>query len=254
MLTFDDLLTGFDQCGPRPSDLVMFHSSYKSFGGVEGGAATVVSALQELTTPVRSMLFLPRYGVKAWCQDHYWDYRETPGEMGVIPEVGASFPGAQRTRHPIHNFTVLGPWEYEYQFDNVESYAEDGPFGLFQRRDGLVISAGVGWSDTFTHVHYVEQANHAPWRRLKSFAGLYVDGWGHPHLRSFDMSVRATQQHVTDVDALYDKLLVPAGVVKQVQIGAATVSYFRCQDYFEAVSAAVVEHPEYFYRVREWKA
>lgn len=254
MLTFDDLLSGFSVCGFRRNDLVMFHSSYKSFGGVEGGAATVVTALQELTTPEWSGLFLPRYGVEAWCQRHYWDYAETPGEMGIIPEVGAAFPGAQRTRHPIHNFSILGPWQYAYQFENRESYGADGPFGLFHQRDGLVISAGVGWSDTFSFVHYVERANNVPWRRVKSFAGIYVDYNGDPEVRSFDMSVRATQGHVTDVDALYDELLVPTGVVKQMQIGAAVVSWFRCEEYFEAATRAIHEHPDYFFRAKEWVA
>lgn len=254
MLTFDDLLHGFSACGFRQKDVVMLHSSYKSFGGVEGGAETVVSALQELTTPEGSALFLPRYGVEAWCQRHYWDTNETPGEMGIIPEVGASFPGARRTQHPIHNFQILGPWQHEYNFENRESYGADGPFGLFHRRDGLVISAGVGWSDTFTFVHYVERAARAAWRRLKSFSGIYVDHAGRAQLRSYDMSVRLTQAHVTDVDALYDLLLVPAGVVKQTQIGASTVSWFRCGEYYDAVFEAVKQHPEYFYRAREWYA
>ena len=252
MLTFDDLLLGFDQCGPRHDDLVMFHSSYKSFGGVEGGADTVVAALRELTTPANSALFLPRYGVKAWCQNHYWDINETPGEMGAIPEAAAKLPDVNRTRHPIHSFAILGPWEHAYQFENRESYGKDGPFGLFHQRDGLVISAGVGWSDTFSFVHYVEQAAHAPWRRLKSFAGIYVNSWGMPELRRFEMSVRATQSHITDVDALYDKLLVPGGIVKQTQIGASMVSWFRCAEYFEAVADATRSHPEYFYRMKEW--
>ncbi len=37
MITKRDLLDEFDRMGAR-GRLVMFHSSYKSFGGVEGGA------------------------------------------------------------------------------------------------------------------------------------------------------------------------------------------------------------------------
>ncbi len=44
MLTFDDLLKELEQTGIRERDLVMVHSSYKSLGGVEGGALTVVQA------------------------------------------------------------------------------------------------------------------------------------------------------------------------------------------------------------------
>lgn len=253
MLSFDDLLDGFGRCGVLVNDLVMVHSSYKSLGGVQGGAETVVQALQELTAPVGSTLFFPRYGVKAWCENHYWDIGETPGEMGIIPEMSARAPGAWRTSHPIHSFEIVGPYRPEFIFENRSSFDVAGPFGLFHRMDGLVISFGVDWSHTFSFVHYVEQQNRAPWRREKAFAGTYIDSWGAPSLRTYYMSVRARPWFVTDVDDLYDAVLIPQGVVSQTHVGAATVSWFRCQDYYQAVSDMVKTNPHYFYREASWR-
>jgi len=68
------------------------------------------------------------------------------------------------------------------------------------------------------------------------------------------MSVRKTQNHITHVAPLYDEVLVPAGVVKQMQIGTATVSYFRCQEYYDAVAPLVKERPELFHYYEGYQA
>lgn len=226
----------------------MLHSSYKSLGGVEGGAETVVTALRSLVEPSGGAAFFPRYGVRAWCDQHYWDRYETPGEMGIIPEVAARQPGAWRTAHPIHSFCVLGEFRTEFQFDNRSSFSEYGPFGLFHRQDGLVISFGVDFSHTFSMVHYVEQQEDAPWRREKAFCGIYVDGWQDGSIQSYRMSVRAEPHYVTDVEDLYNAVLIPRGVVSQARIGNTVMSWFRCRDYYDLVAETVASNPAYFYR------
>ena len=45
MIGFNDLVNGFNNLGIRNGDILMVHSSYNSFGGVEGGARTVIKAL-----------------------------------------------------------------------------------------------------------------------------------------------------------------------------------------------------------------
>lgn len=252
MLTFDDLLQGFDKTGVKTGDLVMLHSSYKSFGGVEGGADTVIDALLELVLPTGAVFF-PTYGVAAWCGNHYWHISETPSEMGAITERARQRHGT-RTRHPIHSWKILGAWRPEFQFENRESYGTDGPLGLFHRENGLIISAGVPWNDTITFVHYVEEHAGAPWRRIKEFSGVYVDDWGAPSLRTYRMSVRRTLDTITHVAPLYDEVLVPDGVVKQTQVGASEVSYFRAQEYFDAVAPLVETRPDLFYYEKGWKA
>ena len=253
MINLSELIKGLEQCGIKDNDLVMVHSSYKSLGGVDGGAETVVNAFTELVNP-KGAVFFPTYTIDAWCGGRYFDIAETPSEMGAITETARNKPGAFRTKHPIHSFSILGAYRYAFQFDNRESFAPDSPYGYFHRENGLVISIGVPWNDTFSFVHYCEQAGRAEFRRKKNFAGIYMSGWGIPTLESYQMSVRKTQRHITNVAPLYDEVLVPEGVVKQCQVGAATVSYFRCQEYFEAVTPLVKSRPELFHYVKGWQA
>jgi len=44
-LTKEDLVRSFRELGLKAGDVLLVHSSYKSFGGVEGGPQTVVDAL-----------------------------------------------------------------------------------------------------------------------------------------------------------------------------------------------------------------
>ena len=46
MLTFEQLLEGFRGLGVQEGDTLLVHSSYKSFGDVDGGPQTVIRALE----------------------------------------------------------------------------------------------------------------------------------------------------------------------------------------------------------------
>ena len=45
MLTFEKLLEGFRELGVEEGDMLILHSSYKSFGPVDGGPHTVILAV-----------------------------------------------------------------------------------------------------------------------------------------------------------------------------------------------------------------
>ena len=45
MLDYKKLVTEFKRIGLIENDVVLVHSSFKSFGGVEGGPQTVIDAL-----------------------------------------------------------------------------------------------------------------------------------------------------------------------------------------------------------------
>ncbi len=241
-----DLIKGFRYTGIQTGDLVMVHSSFKSLGDVEGGADSVIDALADLVSP-NGTLFFPTYTVASWCGGHYFDIAETPSEMGIITEIARLRPHAIRTRHPSHSFAILGEWHERFDFRNVESFGVDSPYATFHDWDGLIMSIGVpSFDDTFSFVHYVERCANAHYRRIKNFSGIYV-GWdGIPELQTYQMSVRHTLRHITHVEPAYEKLLM-TGVVRQCQVAGATVSYFRAQEYFDAVYQMVQDEPDLFF-------
>ena len=65
MLTHNELLAGFRQTGVKTGDTIIVHTSYKSLGGVEGGADTVIDVMRELVGTRGTVLF-PAFNFQAW--------------------------------------------------------------------------------------------------------------------------------------------------------------------------------------------
>ena len=60
MISFDKLVFEFKRIGLSTGDTVLVHSSFKSFGGVEGGPQTVIDALKQVLG-VKGTLIVPRF-------------------------------------------------------------------------------------------------------------------------------------------------------------------------------------------------
>lgn len=231
-------------------DTVMLHSSYKSLGGVDGGPQAVIDALMDAAGPEGTVL-LPTFTIRSWCEEHYFDYLETPGETGIIGEFGRQRPDAWRTHHPMFSFAVLGAGHEKYYTNDVrDAFGPRSIFDLFYQDGGLIVSLGVlDFNSTFTFVHYVERAAGCSHRRRKTFAGLYVDEYGNASLRTYSMFVRATQRHRTEVNPA-SICLYRQGVIGMETIGPADAIFARARDYFDAMAVIVRERPNKLYEVR----
>ncbi len=157
---------------------VCLHSSFKSFGPVDGGPETVIEAFLEsgctLITPSFSfgyIVFPPEnlrpkrngadYGRMPWL---------TPGlntiynpasneidikEMGIIPETLLGTKGRVRGNHPLCSFTAYGPYASEIikAQEPLDVLAPLRELALFE---GFVVIAGVG-INKMTALHLAEQ-------------------------------------------------------------------------------------------------
>ena len=106
MLTYDGLLKGFRTIGLESGDTLLVHSSYKSFGGVEGGPKSVINALLQVLGG-EGTLVMPTFNFD-FCKGVPWDIRSTPSHMGFITNLVRAYPDAKRVFHPIYSFAVLG--------------------------------------------------------------------------------------------------------------------------------------------------
>jgi aminoglycoside 3-N-acetyltransferase len=76
MLTFEKLVEEFRELGVMKGDVLFIHSSYKSFGGVEGGPQTVINALLDVIG-VEGTLIMPTF--------NYDFLKGTPGTIRNTP-------------------------------------------------------------------------------------------------------------------------------------------------------------------------
>ncbi len=250
MLTYQDLLDGFRKTGVRAGDIIMVHSSYKSLGGVEGGADTLIDVLCALVGPEGTVLF-PTFNFQSWTETHYFDILETPSKMGIITELARLRPDTLRTPHPIYSFAVWGARKQEFAAaDDVEAYGPNSVFALFHRLNGTIVSIGLDFNSTFSMHHYIEYNVGCDYRRVKEFSGIYVGYDRVPRIKTYSMFVRKNERVKTYIVPGMNELLA-AGVIKEIQVGAAKVHFATAQEFYDNMAVIVREHPEKLHYIEE---
>ena len=146
-----DIVKGLRELGIQGGDTVMVHSGLSYFGKVDGGAETVIRALQEVITE-NGILALP--GLSVGMPGPY-DPAKTPcvGWIGIIPETFRRSPGVKRSLHPTHSVCAWGKKAAEFlaQRDPYDTFAEDGPWGKL-RNGGKILFLGESLGgNTFLH-------------------------------------------------------------------------------------------------------
>jgi len=251
VLTKKDLLDGFGKINIH-SDTIVVHTSYKSLGGVEGGVDTVIDVMRELVGRDGTVLF-PAFNFQSWTETHYFDVMETPSKMGMITEQARLRAGAKRTPHPIYSFSVLGPRADEFsKAEDAEAYGPKSAFAVFHKLNATIISIGLDFNNSFSMHHYIEYNAGCDYRRVKEFAGVYMGYDRSPQIKKYSMFVRLNERVKTYIVPGMNDLL-NAGVIKEIQVGAAKVHYLTANEFFENMSVIVREHPEKLHYIEEPK-
>ena len=99
-----------DECGTFRAEVLLVHSSLKACGAIEGGPATVVSALRSWISD-RATLVMPTH---TWSYPDatgvapVFDFRSTPSILGAITDYYWRQPGVFRSQHPSHSLAAHG--------------------------------------------------------------------------------------------------------------------------------------------------
>ncbi|NWF63767.1 MAG: AAC(3) family N-acetyltransferase [Chloroflexi bacterium] len=252
MLSKQELLDGFGQLGLKKGETIIVHTSYKSLGGVEGGADTVIDVMCELVGGEGTVLF-PAFNFQSWTENHYFDIKETPSKMGAITEQARLRPNALRTPHPIYSFSALGARAEEFsKTDDVEAYGPNSAFALFHKINGTIVSIGLDFNSTFSMHHYIEYNVGCDYRRVKEFSGIYVGYDRKPQIKMYSMFVRKDDTVRTYINPGMNELLA-AGVIREAQVGAAKIHFATANDFYDNMSVIVREHPEKLHIIEEPK-
>ena len=104
------ILEALQSFGPFNADLLLVHSSLSACGSIEGGPATVISALRSwisngtlLALPTHTWSYPDNTGVAP-----VYDYTSTPSLVGAITNYYWQQPGVVRSLHPSHSLAASG--------------------------------------------------------------------------------------------------------------------------------------------------
>jgi aminoglycoside 3-N-acetyltransferase len=149
--------------GIERGDTVFVHSSLKSLGYVDGGAASVVGALQDAVGPEGTLLvptyYLPAGTVKATCEleGYVFDLNRHGTNMGRLPETFLAVAATHRSVHPTHSVSAWGRHaQYLTEAHHLAPsiFGEGSPWQRFIGIQGAkVLGLGVSMGPvTFYHV------------------------------------------------------------------------------------------------------
>lgn len=254
--TPDSLLQDLDRLGVPRGATLMVHSSLSKIGWTVGGAATVVKALRNalgddgtLVMPAESPGISdpadwddPR--VKDEWHDEIrkhlplFDPATTPTTMGAIAEAFRTFPGTQRSNHPLVSVCANGPNADTIVANHPLEFCEGpgSPFETLFDVDAQTLLLGVGF-DRCTSLHYAESLT--PNRRTTTYRiPIELEG---------ERKWVDTQQMASDNGTLFPlvgKQFTESGAVTVAVVGNAEAILFSTRDlvnfahaYFEATLA-----------------
>jgi aminoglycoside 3-N-acetyltransferase len=250
MLTFEKLVGGFRKLGVVEGDTLLVHSSYKSFGPVEGGPQTVIRAL-ELALGMEGTLIMPTFNFD-FNKGQSWDVRSTPSKMGVLTELVRVDPRAKRVFHPFYSFAILGKYaEILGSLRYKSSYERNSIFGKLRDLDGKIMVIGLSYTNSMTFFHHIEQMEGVDYRFLKQFTGEVTDWDGTTKVDTFEMLVRDIDKGViTEVNPM-GELMEEAGVIKSAKIGEADVKLMKANEVYEFTAREMKRDPHLLYYVEQ---
>jgi aminoglycoside 3-N-acetyltransferase len=252
MLTFEKLVEGFRALGVKEGDTLLVHSSYKSFGEVDGGPETVVRALEAaLGTDKDGTLIMPTFNFD-FNKGVPWDVRKTRSKMGALTEIVRMDKRAKRVFHPFYSFAILGKHaEMLGSLRYKSAYERNSVFGKLRDLDGKIMVIGLSYNNSMTFFHHIEQMEGVDYRFLKQFTGEVTDENGNTYTDTFEMLVRDMDNGVMTMVDPMGALMEEHGVIKSAKIGDADVKLMKANEVYEFTAREMKRDPFLLYYVEK---
>jgi aminoglycoside 3-N-acetyltransferase len=240
--TIDSLAEQFAACGLAAGQTVVVHSAMSKIGGyIVGGAEAVIWALLKVLGE-DGTLMLPTHTTENtdpanWrnpsVPESYWaviranapayDPRITrTRQMGQIAELFRTWPGVQRSAHPVGSFAALGRHAAYLAADHqlLDEFGPTSPIGRLYELDGHILLLGVP-HDNNTSLHLAEHRANWPGKHtIQDGSAMYVDGqrqW---------VAYQLLDMNTDDFDTLGDAYEAANGIPRG-KVGDAEVRFMK---------------------------
>lgn len=167
MFSFDDIVRQFQILGIQKNDILLVHSSFKSLRPFSGSPDDFINALLMVIGPDGTLLmpsFQRGYEFFLSLNHVVFDVRNTPCELGIVPETFRKRSGVSRSLNPTHSVAGYGPAAEELLKGHEKcriSAGNGSPFDKLCHLGGKILLLGVP-QDNNTTLHYLENVNGAP--------------------------------------------------------------------------------------------
>jgi aminoglycoside 3-N-acetyltransferase len=245
--------------GLVPGDTVMMHSSLKSLGYVEGGAMAVLEAVFAAISPGGTLVvptyYLPGGTIHATCKmpDYIFDPRVHGSNLGKLPDTFLKFPGVQRSIHPTHSVSAVGPQAAYVVGDHHRApsvFGTGSPWDRCVELNAKVLGLGITMGPV-TFYHLLEdrmlEAFPLPVRMKETYRMPCLDWHGNrievpvTPLDPEFMPRRIDHPSRDDVRQFFWNDFRAAGIMTVGTVGGATTWYVPAQDFYQRLVALVAK-------------
>jgi aminoglycoside 3-N-acetyltransferase len=252
MLNYKELVKGFKELGIKVGDIVFVHSSYKSFGGVEGGPRTVIDALLNVLGK-NGTLIMPTFTLD-FCNQYnkygigFFNVNNSPSEMGILTELVRKMSGAKRTINPIYSVAVYGKLTDSLStVCDKNVYGKNSIFGKLHELNAKIMIIGLDYQNSFTFFHYVEEMMNIDYRNHKRFSGFIITDNGF-YFDNFIMRVR--NKNISTAVNPMGKKFEERGIVTIKKIGESIVKNVCAKDAYDVTVQEMKKNPKLLYKIK----
>jgi len=157
---------------------VLFHSSLRAIGSVEGGAEGLLNILVEYFTQEGGLFCVPTHTWDNLGNDVTLDVNDDDTCLGAFGSVAIRNARGVRTENPCHSMVVFGDKDKVADFVKDEIFIEtpiapNSCYGKLYDMSGYVLLAGVAHNKN-TYLHTVEEMLNIPNRMEEKFTPMTV--------------------------------------------------------------------------------
>jgi len=249
-LNFDELVVNFKEFGVTKGDVLLVHSSYKSFGGVEGGPQTVIEALKHILSK-EGTLIVPTFNYN-FCDGEPYDIKKTPSKMGVISELIRNDSNSKRSLDPVFSFAIFGKHrDYLANLRYYHSFGPDSIFAKLRELDAKIMIIGLTYNESVTFFHHIEETQGCDYRFFKEFQGKITDYNGNEKEEKIILFVRDIERGIqNDVDKM-GVIMEREGIVKKKIIGKSEIKLMKANDVYQRTVDEMKENPHILIKIKK---
>lgn len=231
-INFKELVLNFQELGIRKGDVLLVHSSFKSFGGVKGGPQTVIDALKYILSE-EGTLIVPTFNYD-FCDGVPFDIKKTPSKMGIISELIRNDKDSKRSPDPVFSFSMFGKQRnYLANLKSKHSFGPDSIFAKLRELNAKIMIIGLKYNESMTFFHHIEETIGCDYRFLKKFEGKITNYDGIEKNGEIILFVRDIEKGIqNDVDKM-GTILEKEGIIMKRKIGNSEVKLMDVNDVYQ---------------------
>ena len=244
----EDIKKAFKDVGVAPFDIVLIHSSMKSFGYVVGGPISVINAAKESVTENGTVVF-PTLVQKDF-ENAYknWDVKNSPSDVGLITETFRLLPGSIRSDQATHPVAAWGKQADELTKEHSSYGPRMGVFGDY------CFSYSSPWQKMYMYeARIVFIGIDMMYNTFKHFAEYllmeyYCNSIANQKLKCIAMS-KIARHNVSGIWPFHDALkaqviLDKLGLISYAKCGNSLFASIKANDYVDTVLKLFKENPK----------